>query len=119
MRLRICPHGLALAAALAAFVAGCGSFEHGSVRGKVVDARDGTPIQGVVVGIGSENATTAADGAYNIMGIRTGRKQVLVTKAGWYLPGDGVFVNVIEGVIDAPDIGILPTGEAPPDQPNL
>jgi len=106
-------------AVLIVLIAGCGSFEHGSVRGYVLDATDGSPVQGAVIAIGSEHGVTGVDGFYNISGIRTGQKQMLVKLDGYYLPGDVVMVNVIKGVIDLPELGLLPVGEVAPPAPAL
>lgn len=99
---------------------GCGSsFDHGSVKGRVVSAVDGSPIVGAGVFIGSENDVTDATGAYAISGINTGRKDMVIRKAGYILPGDVVSVNVIKGVIELGTIGMVPASDTPPEAPGL
>ena len=63
-------------------LAGCGSeFDHGSVKGRIVSAVDGTPIAGAAVFIGSESDVTDASGLYAIEGINTGRPSFTSTRA--------------------------------------
>lgn len=98
---------------------GCGSdFDHGSVRGRIVSAVDGTPIAGAAVFIGSENDVTDASGVYAIEGINTGRKDMVIRKDGYILPGDVVSVNVIKGVVELGDIGLVPSSDQPPNAPS-
>jgi hypothetical protein len=67
-------------------LAGCGSeFDHGSVKGRIVSAVDGTPIAGAAVFIGSESDVTDASGLYAIEGINTGRKDMVIRKDGYVL----------------------------------
>ncbi|NSW56162.1 MAG: carboxypeptidase regulatory-like domain-containing protein [Armatimonadetes bacterium] len=97
---------------------GCGSeFDHGSVKGRIVSAVDGTPIAGAAVFIGSENDVTDASGLYAIEGINTGRKDMVIRKQGYILPGDIVSVNVIKGVVELGDIGLVPVSDQPPGSP--
>lgn len=100
-------------------LAGCGSeFDHGSVKGRIVSAVDGTPIAGAAVFIGSESDVTDSSGLYAIEGINTGRKDMVIRKDGYVLPGDVVSVNVIKGVVELGDIGLVPASDQPPSAPD-
>lgn len=115
-------HLMRVSAALAVlaagiFVAGCGSFEHGSVRGTLVNAADGKPIVGATVHIGGESGTTDATGLFGIFGISTGERDLAVVAPGYALPGDVIRVNIFKGVSELGTIGLVPATDVPPVAP--
>jgi Carboxypeptidase regulatory-like domain len=55
-----------------------------TVKGKVFNAQDGTPISGATVKAGNATATSAADGTYEITSVTPGDRIALVAEAANY-----------------------------------
>ncbi len=119
--------GLALAVvSLAALVgAGCNAIDtvyprEGAVTGRIVRAADGAAIVGAVVTVGDEDGVTDATGAFTIGKIDHGNQRLVVQAAGYSLPGGFLTVNVIEDATrDLQDIGLVASGDSPPNQPQF
>jgi len=58
----------------------------GHLTGVLTSSLDGTPISGATVSVGTNNATTAANGSYMLLNVPIGTQTVTATKLGYY-PG--------------------------------
>lgn len=108
----------------AVFVVGgwdCGDVfkDKGDISGRVVNALNGAPIADAKVSIDKEGAKTDEDGEFLVRRILTGRRQLTVDAAGYFLPSEPVFVSVAKGERNIGDVGLVPAGEAPPALPGL
>ncbi len=107
---------LSLLAGLA-FYSGCSKYDHGSVEGIVVSAVDGQPIAAATIAIGGEHGQTDLTGFFNVFGINTGEKDLMIKADGYYLPGDVVKVDVFDGTLNVGTVALVPVGDMPPGQP--
>lgn len=110
---------VAIIVATGTYLVGCSmsDFDHGSVRGTLVNAADGQPIVGANVFIGSEHGVTDATGTFGIFGILTGVRELAVIAPGYALPGEFIRVNIFKGVAELGTIGMVPDTDVPPDAP--
>ena len=107
---------LSLLAGLALY-SGCSQFDLGSVEGIVVSAVDGQPIAAATIAVGGEHRQTDLTGYFNVFGIHTGRKDLVIKADGYYLPGDVVSVDVFDGTLNIGTVALVPIGDQPPGQP--
>jgi len=108
---------VAVLATALAVLAGCSEFEHGSVRGTLVNAADGQPIVGATVHIDGETGVTDATGLFGIFGIDTGDRDLTVTATGYVLPDEVIRVHIFKGVAELGIIGMVPANDMPPAAP--
>ena len=90
------------------------------VKGYVKNAVDRSGLVEATVTVGGKDATTDANGYYEIFGVSIGSQSVIVTPPnGYLLAGPVPARRVTSGTTTIPDIYLAPSNLSPPAVPAL